>query len=252
MMFVAPNSSALSSLFWKRSTTVMLVAPLLLQAINVIRPMHPAPRIHIDCPGCTCARFAAWTPTASGSIIAPCTVSIVSGSLNANAAGWLTYFCKALLWNGGAAIKSTSGHRLYFPLRQYSHFPQGTPGSNATVSPFFSIFTFLPASTITPAHSCPSTIGRVTSNTPPTVGSSKNITSEPQIPTCLISINTSQTGILLSLNSIFFGSTRYAVWFFILYLLNSFVSPWFHLTYCLILVKLNLNHFILSVIVIIR
>eukprot|EP00659_Diplonema_papillatum_P004155 gene4154-biopygen4085 len=52
-----------------------------------------------------------------------------------------------------------SGQRLYFPELHVLQFRHGTPASSATRSPTCTFFTFFPTFAITPAASCPSTIG---------------------------------------------------------------------------------------------
>ena len=109
--FHAPSSRA----FWRRmsnrSTTVILLRPMARSAKRVTRPMQPPPRMAADWPILAPDSRAAVMPTASGSISAPSSDVMPSGSLKHRSAGWLTY-SRSIPNSRGADLKTMFEQRL--------------------------------------------------------------------------------------------------------------------------------------------
>ena len=130
----------MASLASSTSLTMTRAQPAAKAASTVTRPIGPAPMTTAMSPGLICALTVPWTPTASGSTMAPAAKETLSGSLKVKSAGWTTDG-RRTPWTGGVAQKRTAGSRLYMPRREALLSGSGMPGSMQTRSPTFSSVT---------------------------------------------------------------------------------------------------------------
>ena len=153
-------------------------------------PIGPAPVTSTRSPAVTPAFRHAQIPTDSGSISAPTSSDMPSGSANAKSS-WIVTKSANAPSVGGLAKKATSRHRLYRPARHSRQRAQGTPGSRHTRSPTACLVTSAPTPTTRPADSWPSTSGAFTTREPMRP-CSYQCTSEPHTPTDVTSTSTSR------------------------------------------------------------
>ena len=108
---VAPSSAATASRWSLTSVTMTSVAPAARATWATRSPMGPAPVTSTRWPILTWARCTAHTATASGSIIEPTTVSMVSGSGCAARSG-ATRYSVMVPWVGGEPKQVPFGQTL--------------------------------------------------------------------------------------------------------------------------------------------
>ncbi len=187
---VAPVRSATSSRWSLTSEIATSVAPNALATCMASSPIGPAPVTSTRSPAEMPALRHAQMPTDTGSISAPTSSDMSSGSAKAKSS-WITTRSVNAPSIGGVPKKETSAQRLYRPARHSRQRPHGTPGSRQTRSPTACLVTSEPTAATRPADSWPRISGSFATRSP-IRPCSYQCTSEPQTPTDVTSTSTSR------------------------------------------------------------